>query len=197
MTASVKVEKPASKQGISPAHKPQLPAKPKNTLTPSKSSEKKAAPKAVAPTPSPKPVLKKKEADSILQEMEEGIRGLESSETLSSPLSSRAVLSLPSEIASAVSLEFLEEDLASYGELLIGYLQASLALPEVGDVKMDLKVDALGHLVSFDILEAKSKKNEEFLRKRLPELNLPCFNEPKNSQEIREFTIVFKNALPF
>lgn len=80
----------------------------------------------------------------------------------------------------------------SYGQTLIAYLQGSLDLPEFGEVKVDLEIDRNGHLVRFEILEEKSKKNAEFLKKRLPELVLPCFNDTSNETAV--FTITFKNS---
>ncbi len=80
----------------------------------------------------------------------------------------------------------------NYGQILIAYLQESLDLPEFGEVKVDLEIDRNGHLVHFEILEEKSKKNGEFLKKRLPELVLPCFNGSMNETVV--FTITFKNS---
>jgi hypothetical protein len=81
----------------------------------------------------------------------------------------------------------------SYGEVLVEYLQNALELPELGEVKVDLELDVLGHILRVDIVESKSKKNGEFLKKRLPELSLPCFNENQKSHATVVFTITFKN----
>jgi hypothetical protein len=89
--------------------------------------------------------------------------------------------------------EIVQEEVSpSYGETLIAYLQGCLDLPEFGEVKVELEIDRNGHLVHFEILEEKSKKNAEFLKKRLPELVLPCFNNSSN--ETAAFTITFKNS---
>lgn len=85
-------------------------------------------------------------------------------------------------------------EMPSYGEILTTYLQNSLDLPEYGEVKVDLEIDCYGHLVRIEILEEKSKKNGEFLKKRLPELVLPCFNERGKLHETVVFTITFKNS---
>ena len=81
----------------------------------------------------------------------------------------------------------------NYGEELVDYFCQVLDLPEYGDVIVDLEINNQGKLVSFDILEAKSQKNSLFLKKRLPELSLPCFNEAKRSDETHKYTITFKN----
>lgn len=81
----------------------------------------------------------------------------------------------------------------NYGEKIVAYLQNALELPELGEVKVDLELDFSGRIVRVDVIEAKSKKNGEFLKKRLPELALPCFNEGRKSDATVVFTITFKN----
>lgn len=118
------------------------------------------------------------------------------------PKTKAAELPLPKEIPMATKAAELplpkeipiveqEDPQPSYGQTLVAYLQDCLDLPEYGEVKGDLEIDRMGHLVRFTILEEKSKKNGEFLKKRLPELVLPCFND--NSNETLVFTITFKN----
>ena len=101
-------------------------------------------------------------------------------------------LVLPKEI-SIPKVSFQEEVEGNYGEVLVVFLQNALDLPENGEVKMDLEIDGTGKIIRTDILESKSKKNGEFLKKRLPELALPCFNGFRKSNETFCFTITFKN----
>lgn len=107
-------------------------------------------------------------------------------------------ITLPKEIPVIKTPDIVKEspsiEVPSYGEILTTYLQNSLDLPEYGEVKVDLEIDPYGHLVRFEILEEKSKKNAEFLKKRLPELILPCFNERGKLHETVVFTITFKNS---
>lgn len=133
-------------------------------------------------------------AKSLVKELEEVVHELEGSENLMPSLSSSSTIILPNEVANLNFLESEERDLSEYGERLVAFLQTCLVLPEFGDVRVDLKIDSSGRLLSYNIVDAKSKKNEDFLRKRLPELTLPCFNETKNIHAEREFTIVFKSA---
>ena len=80
-----------------------------------------------------------------------------------------------------------------YGGALIAFFQESLDLPEYGEVKMKIEIDPSGKIFKTDVLESESTGNEEFLKKRLPELVCPCFNSQKTEKNTFEFTIVFKN----
>jgi hypothetical protein len=116
---------------------------------------------------------------------------------LSEPQKSASLpkLSLPSTLPKTLRIEETDLDADStYGETLIGYLQSALDLPEYGEVVAKLEIDRKGHLVHCEILEARNQKNGEFLKKRLPELPFPWFNDPKISNETLTFTITFKNV---
>jgi hypothetical protein len=76
----------------------------------------------------------------------------------------------------------------SAAEQIVSLLQASLELPEFGSVKVQLSINAVGILEEVAILEAKSQKNAEFLKKQLPELQFPCLNKDTT------LTIIFSNA---
>ena len=152
---------------------------PKKCLSPAK-------PKVVTDAPS-KPFVEatKKVETSLLEQVESQLAAIEeSSRVWSKP----RPLTLPKEISPVE-----EEVPPSYGEKIVDYLQNALELPEMGEVKVDLELDGLGHIVRIDILETKSKKNGEFLKKRLPELELPCFNGNQKSDATVVFTITFKN----
>ncbi len=69
------------------------------------------------------------------------------------------------------------------------FLQEQLQLPDFGEVKAELKIDRFGHLISCKIVDSKSVKNAEFLKKRLPEVQFPCLNETAS------LTIVFRNEI--
>lgn len=73
-------------------------------------------------------------------------------------------------------------------EFLVAYLQSALELPEYGEVRAKIEIDTSGTLISCEILDAKSRKNSDFLKNRLPELVFPCLNHSQS------FTITFKNA---
>lgn len=126
-----------------------------------------------------------------LQEMERQFASLEKAPA--SNISSKS-LSLPKSLQPLSKTEVCDLKDVEYREILVAFLGSSLDLPELGEVVVDLDIDSKGCLLRFAILDAKSKKNGEFLKKRLPELILPCFNDDNRSYAVRNFTITFKNA---
>jgi hypothetical protein len=83
--------------------------------------------------------------------------------------------------------EEISEADPTYSEYLIAYLQAALDLPEFGEVKAKLEIDRFGKLLALEILETKSRKNAEFLKKELPLLDFP------QGTESSVYTITFRN----
>ena len=81
-----------------------------------------------------------------------------------------------------------------YGEIVSSILQSNLDLPEFGQVVARIEINAIGSVSSCEILQAKSRKNGEFLKKRLRELVFPCFNEFGITENHLNFTITFHNA---
>lgn len=173
---------------------PKKAAIPKQPAATKKAAEPK--PKNIqAPAKTEGKAVKAKPLDSsVLEEMESHLASLEKKEAVFVGASSlplpKTVQTLPKE-EKCTLMDF------EYGEVLVSFLQNALELPEFGEVVVDLDVDPAGRLIRFDIVEAKSKKNGDFLKKRLPELVLPCFNGPEKSYAVRNFTITFKNAASF
>lgn len=81
----------------------------------------------------------------------------------------------------------------SYEEILSGYLQNTLELPELGSVTVELVLKRDGTLYSCQIVKTENPKNSEFLKKRLPELHFPCLNKSDAQEALLPVTIVFKN----
>lgn len=100
----------------------------------------------------------------------------------------KPALTIPSKVAQKVEPPPEQKNEPSMSEFLVAYLQSTLELPEYGEVRVKIEIDRSGTLVSCEILEAKSKKNSDFLKNRLPELIFPCLN---NAQS---FTITFRNV---
>lgn len=162
-----------------------------NIAVPKKKNSEIPVAKSVAPLTKVMPVSAKSDAP-LTKEKPVSTKASEITLPNEIPVARKASeISLPSGISSAPLLE-QEDESPSYGQTLVSYLQNCLDLPEYGEVKVDLEIDRLGRLVRFDILEEKSKKNGEFLKKRLPELALPCFNGQSNETVV--FTITFKNS---
>lgn len=104
------------------------------------------------------------------------------------PSKKREDLYIPSKMSLETSVITETIGDASAGERLISFLQTVLQLPEHGEVLIKLEIGPSGDLISCEILEAHSKKNSEFLKKELPKLCFPCFND------VKTFTITFRNA---
>lgn len=83
---------------------------------------------------------------------------------------------------------------ASFGESLTALLQEQLQLPEIGEVKARIVVVAPGKVEEVEILDARSLKNSEWLKKQLPHLSVPCFNDFSIRDAKLEFTITFRNV---
>lgn len=168
--------------------KSQPPAE-KNTVAPTAASKKTAAPVASAKKESKistsvkgKPAQKTVEK-SVLKEIAESIDAISSEPKKSF----RSPLNVPVKAAPKLQETPVEEDDATYEEYLIAFLQTALDLPEFGEVKMEIEIDSYGKLVDCKILDSKSRKNAEFLRKEIVALNFPV---PLGSHK---FTIVFRN----
>ena len=130
---------------------------------------------------------------SLVTQMVSQLAAFEEESASSTALSKPPSLIVPKNLPET---SFVEECEISYGEKIVGFLQNSLDLPEFGEVKVDLELNASGRIIRAEIIEAKSKKNGEFLKKRLLELDLPCFNGDKKSNAILKYTITFKNLEP-
>ncbi len=147
---------------------------------PKPAAKKQEPPKTVAAAkkPSPKPVEKpvEKEAPPSL-------------ETVSKK---RPALIVPSKIESKKAPVEIKEE-PTYGEYLVAYLQSALDLPEYGEVRAKIEIDRFGKLIHCEIVEAKSKKNGEFLKNQLPDLTFPCLNDFGIVDATHIFTITFRN----
>lgn len=179
-----------------------VPSKPVTTL-PSKATAASAKKTAAAQKPKaksaakpskPQPAAKETRA---LQEIAEKLESLQPA----SPPSKRTALSLPKPLNEPLAKRKIEtqpdeQSLVdpNYAERLIGELQSALDLPEFGEVKVAITIDRSGKAVACSILDSKSAKNAEFLKKRLPELAYPCFNDFGISDATLEFTITFRNV---
>ncbi len=83
---------------------------------------------------------------------------------------------------------------ASFGESLAALLQEQLQLPEIGEVVARIVVAAPGKIEQVEILDARSRKNSEWLKNQLPSLSVPCFNDFSIRDAKLEFTITFRNV---
>ncbi len=161
----------------------------KKSAAPPPKKEKPSSPKL---TLKPKATVEPKVEETLLKEIAESFQAISSEPKKTA----RPVLNIPTRAASKPSEEVPEESVqdVSYEEFLIAFLQNALDLPEFGEVRAKLEIDAFGKLIECQILEAKSAKNAQFLKNRLPELAFPCLNDFGILNGKQTFTITFRNV---
>ena len=192
-------EKPLSKAAVkqetpkTDAAKKTAPAKPQPAKE--KAAVKKTAPEKAAPS---QETLA--ESERALADLAESLKKISEPEETNSartalvlpPVLSQNPLKIAPKIETS---ESFETDLApSYEQFLIAYLQTVLDLPEYGEVKIEIEIDRFGNLLRCAVLESRSAKNGEFLKKRLPELSFPCFNDFGITDLTLTFNIAFRNV---
>lgn len=143
-------------------------------------TKKTEAKKVAAKSVGQKKVATQKQA-TLLKEIEHNLTVIEAT-----PSVKKVELQIP---ALRKPEEFFEEISATPIQQISAFLQETLRLPEIGQVRVRLSIDRFGKLQSVEVLDSKSEKNAEFLKKQLPELQFPCLNE------IVSLTIVFSNEL--
>ena len=197
---SVKKKQPIAIRTVS-APKPPAPI----ARAPAKASPYKAAPppaaaKKAAPKAQAKPAQqaktngqgKKKEAEAIdpglLQQIAESLGAIAATTKVSRP---NLTVALPEHVDLGKDAD---PERPGYGETVSAILKESLDLPEYGEVVARIEIDAKGNVSRCDILETKSRKNAEFLKKRLQELAFPCFNEFGLAENRLDFTVTFHNV---
>lgn len=167
---------------IEPPPKPAKPvaAAPRPVAQPA-AKKTAAAPKPVPKTNKPKPAATpppKPKPDALLQEIAGNL------DAIAAPVTIPAT---KTEVQIPVLATAQKNTASGSEETIASLLQASLTMPEFGEVRMQLTVDRRGRLRSMEVLHTKSEKNAAFLRNRLPELQFPCLNEDTT------LTIVFSN----
>lgn len=197
---------PAPQQQPKPIGKP--PEKKKET--PVKSAVKKVATtsKKQATVPVKKEVKKaeKSRAEKLLQDIERSLAKLEEK---TAPLPTKKADSLPktpvlstAKYTPTKSVEkemtqpaLSEKESAAFTSTLVHALQDSLNLPEYGIVKIQLALDAAGHVISMKVLESESEKNRAYLEQMLPGLAFPSIELLRMKEDERQFILRFCNEL--
>lgn len=169
-----------------------------------------APPALKTTTPPPKAAgVKKIAAAPVAKEKKKpppAFRENEKKKTTAPPKRGKEEKSLPEfEMNIPQMLEIKEESVAvvvektdlSYGDCLTQMLQRMLQLPEIGDVRARLSVSCKGEIRAIEILDSKSRKNSEWLKKELPSLSLPEFCQFGILDPVLDFTITFHNAENF
>ncbi len=99
----------------------------------------------------------------------------------------------PAKIALNLDRQPAFNDGQSCKERLSRELKNMLRLPEFGTVSVSFCVNKEGKISNVMIMESQSQKNQQYLKKTLPELSFPWFNQYISETEAHDFTIVFKN----
>lgn len=158
-------------------NKPIAQAPKKQKETPKKTASLPKKEKKIAPPA-------KKEAENLLlDEISQAISPLSAK-----PHKESRDLPIPTPVTFSVDTPSVNVEAPSAAEEIVAFLQTALQLPEYGDVVMKIEIGSAGNLVSCEIIDAKSQKNGEFLKKELPSLHFPCFNTNTT------FTITFRNV---
>ncbi|MBS0624739.1 MAG: hypothetical protein JSS32_01660 [Verrucomicrobia bacterium] len=161
----------------------------KQKAVPQKSTAKKQVKSLATAKPKAGPSSAKNKSKEEINTVLEAFSELEKA-----PVSKNSSIEIPSPIQihkpvvqeSAINL--------SYSEFLVAYLQETLDLPEYGEVKIKLSIDRDGRVLDSSVLSSENSKNSEFLKKRLPELSFPCFNDFDIDEKCLTFTVSFSNA---
>lgn len=78
----------------------------------------------------------------------------------------------------------------SYVQRLIEELQNHLNLPEYGEVKVEMTITQEGMITDLYIVDAQSEKNAAYLKKTLPNVTFPWFNQYAKQEKVR---VLFRN----
>lgn len=105
-----------------------------------------------------------------------------------------AAIAIPTlETKTSVESSEVFTESSDFGEKLLTFLQATLELPEFGQVKVFLEINTLGKVSKVDVLESKSKKNAQVLKNQLLDLDVSGLNDNRPLPKNYEYTITFKN----
>lgn len=174
------IVKPQPKSLSKPKAKPVAKAQP---------AKKKAPKKKVKAKPAPAPQMPAI-PQNLLDQLEESIAKIDQK---SHKVNTKSNLIVPTFERLAVSKKGGGE--ASYAHKLIECLHRSLALPDHGEVTLELTLSSLGVVENLKIVTAESAKNREYLEKHVPQVVFPPLEggDAKNPQ--KRFVLTFCNEI--
>ncbi|MEX0961949.1 MAG: hypothetical protein WDZ28_03735 [Simkaniaceae bacterium] len=144
-------------------------------------SERKVQAVRKKPVLKKKPSPKRKEAQKLMASIEKSLQTIEAkNEMATSPID------LPQKITTLQIDQTPKKEL-NYSERLLGYLQSTLILPEIGDVKVKITINKRGGLENLEILSSESQKNENYLKEALSRENFPSMIQKKSKSFILTF----------
>jgi hypothetical protein len=179
---------PAAKAAKATAQTPSTPAK-----------EPALADKVLSPSkkkmPAEREPARGKISDHLLKELEESIAKIEGKSD-KTPIS-RQTSKTRAPIKLTVDTETSDtgEQAESYIESIVAHLHRSLTLPELGAVKIQLRLRQDGSVIKLIVLSSESKENKRYLETHLPLLHFPQFEEAYVGKKEHEFIVTFVNEI--
>lgn len=80
-----------------------------------------------------------------------------------------------------------------YETIVVETLRSHLNLPEYGEVRLQIVLNARGSIQKIDIIKAQSAKNAQFLTREIPLLSFPPFETFGIKNKSLSFTITFES----
>jgi colicin import membrane protein len=197
----VKVEskKPAT---VTPKKKE---TKPKTQAPVAKKTDKKTVAKkapakkttAKKPNPSPPPAKKNNELESKLAGMlKESLNSLEKGGKVGGVKGGVAggeVGGTGKKIGALLSEGLSSDEGSTYAQEIALYLKHRLQLPEYGEVKIKLTLNANGKVSSVKITSSNSDKNRELVEKKVPTITFPPFDARLDGEKSHTFSVTLKS----
>lgn len=209
--------KVAAEKKQSPPPKPkETPAKPQKPAAAEVKPTGKPTAKAKGQTPQAKPAPAKKAPEKspskgtsspniqvpqeLIEELEERIAKIE---TKRDKIQAKADISVPKSIDSSFSHKYEDiydedavmDEMSTYNEFLVAYLQQQLHLPDFGEVKIEITLRQDGAIERFVVLKTENDKNRKYLEERLPSLRFPEFKGKGLSKNRQTFVLTFCNEI--
>ncbi|OGN59700.1 MAG: hypothetical protein A3F40_04520 [Chlamydiae bacterium RIFCSPHIGHO2_12_FULL_27_8] len=136
-----------------------------------------------------KDISVKKEENKIISSLEEKLKKIESLENKET-VSSNLVIPKIIDNLNFEKIEILSQH-QNFQDILITHLKNNLKLPDYGEVKISFVIRKDGSISNINILDSKSKINENYLKNNLLGLTFNALIDQIKNDE--EFVIKFKN----
>jgi hypothetical protein len=145
----------------------------------SKAKEKILKPKndhSAVKKSNPSPVLTRNA--SVFTDLEESIAEIEKKRDKLNKEAAREKMDHPSPKFSKATIDApsVGEEAQTYAERLIAFLQATLQLPDYGEVTINLLLGHDGRVKKLTVMKAESLSNRHYLEKTIPTLQFPIQN---------------------
>ena len=143
-------------------------------------------------TPLEREPARGKISDHLLRDLEESLAKIEGKSAQTRP--SQQTYKTRSPIKLTIDTE-TSDQAESYIESIVSHLRRSLTLPELGAVKIQLRLRQDGSVIKLNVLNSESKENKRYLETHLPLLHFPRFEEALAGKKEHEFIVTFVNEI--